>query len=288
VSRRPRASTRDRTALKVAPARIARETRSRERVLAPAAPSVASRDEPRRRRRGVVAIRVLVVVVLVAATLVVGGQWLLHQSFFRVQHVALSGEVHETSAEIMSATGLTSHPAMIDLSQATLQRELSVFPWIGSISLVKRWPNSIDLAVHELTAVAVAYDPHHVLRYVSSDGRDLATAPANADMPTLTTTPASLAATTWPYQGAGSAAALVASQLPVAFRAQVREVIVDAQGNVTLQLTTPLKFFLGPATDLSAKFVAVASAIAHGTFVAGDLVDVTTPSELSVSGPSPS
>ena len=63
---------------------------------------------------------------------------------------------------------------------------------------------------------------------------------------------------------------------------------VDAQGNVTLQLTTPLRFFLGPATNLNAKFVAVASAIAHGTFAAGDVVDVTTPSELSVSGPSPS
>jgi hypothetical protein len=74
----------------------------------------------------------------------------------------------------------------------------------------------------------------------------------------------------------------------VAFAAQVREIFVDAQGNVTLQLTTPLRFFLGPATNLNAKFVAVASAIAHGTFAAGDVVDVTTPSELSVSGPSPS
>jgi hypothetical protein len=80
----------------------------------------------------------------------------------------------------------------------------------------------------------------------------------------------------------------VASELPVAFGAQVREIIVDAQGNVTLQLTTPLRFVLGPASNLNAKFVAVASAIAHGSFVAGDVVDVTTPSELSVTGPSSS
>jgi hypothetical protein len=239
---------------------------------------------PRRRRRWL-AVKLGVAVVVVGAALFVGGRWLLHQSFLSVQHVRLSGEVHESAQQILSATKLTAHPAMIDLTQAALVRDLSVYPWIGSVSLIKRWPDSIDLAIHEVSAVAVAYDAHHVLRFVSATGRDLTPAPLTTNMPTLVTTPASLAATTWPYAGVESAAAVVASQLPTAFSAQVDQIIVDAHGNVTLQLTTPLRFFLGPATNLNAKFVAIASAIAHGTFRAGDLVDVTTPSELSVTGP---
>ncbi len=233
-----------------------------------------------------VLLKIVAGTALLGTTLFVGGQWLLHQSYLRVQHVVVTGAAHETPAQIMAVTRLDAHPAMIDLSQATLERRLAVYPWIGSISLIKRWPNTIDLAVHEVKAVAVAFDAHHLLQYVSAGGRDLGGAARQTNMPTLVTTPATLAAKSWPYEGPESAAALVASQLPVAFSTQVSQVVVDAQGNVTLQLTTPLRFFLGPATNLSAKFVAVASSIAHGSFVAGDLVDVTTPGELSVTGPS--
>ncbi len=288
MSRRPLASTRSAGGSRA-------RARSRAREVAPArerdAPRAAPREAtlttiaPARRRRRALVIKVVAVTVVVATLLVVGGRWLLQQSLFRVQHVHLTGEVHESAQQVLSVTKLDLHPTMIGLNQATLQRDLSVYPWIGSIAVIKRWPNSIDLAIHEVSAVAVAFDPHHVLRYVSATGRELTTAPLNTDMPTLATTPASVSATTWPYDGPESAAAVVASQLPEAFKAQVSQIIADASGNVTLQLTTPLRFFLGPATNLDAKFVAVASAIAHGTFAAGDVVDVTTPNELSVTGP---
>ena len=232
--------------------------------------------------------KITIVGVLLVLTILVSSQWLLHQSIFRVQHVSMSGEVHETSAQILTTAQLETHPAMINLSQATVLKRLSVYPWIGGISLIKRWPNTIQLAIHEVRAVAVAFDPRRVLYYVSTDGRKLGAAPATSDLPTLLSVPGSLGARTWPYRGEESSGALVASQLPPAFAAQVRQVIVSAQGNVTLQLTTPLRFYLGPATNLAAKFMAVASAIAHANFAAGDLVDVTTPSELSVTGPPPS
>lgn len=285
MSRRPVASTRSSVTTYEA-----KRARGRERVTAtsPRERDLVSVIRPQRRRRIVLAVKILVGAASVGTGVFFAGQWLLHQSILRVQHVSVTGERHETPGQILIATHLNAHPAMIDLSQATLQHELAMYPWIASVSLIKRWPNSVQLAVHEVTAVAVAFDAHHVLHYVGADGRDLSVAPATANFPTLVTSPTSLGAKSWPYQGSESAAALVASQLPEAFAPQVRQVIVDAQGNVTLQLTTPIKFYLGPPTNLNAKFVAVASAIAHSTFVAGDLVDVTTPSELSVTGPSPS
>jgi hypothetical protein len=59
----------------------------------------------------------------------------------------------------------------------------------------------------------------------------------------------------------------------------------DAQSVVTLKMTTPVTFVLGPPTSLHAKFVAVASVIAHSTLVPGDVVDVTVPDELAVTPP---
>ncbi len=293
MSRRPRASTRTKTHPRdgrgVSRGLNRNATPSRERASRPTAATTRSGvPSLRRPRRWLFVTKVSLSVLLVGATLYVGGQWVLHQSYFRVQHVILTGEVHETAAQILSTTHLSAHPTMVGLSAQALERDLAVYPWIGSISLTKKWPNTVDLSLHEVASVAVAFGAQHVLQYVSATGRDLGPAPLSANLPTLATTPANPAPASWPYQGVRSAAALVASQLPVAFAAQVSQVIVDDLGNVTLQLTTPIRFFLGPATNLNAKFVAVASAIAHGTFVAGDLVDVTTPTELSVTGPSPS
>ena len=226
--------------------------------------------------------------VAILSTLAIGVRWVLHSSYFAVRDVVVSGEVHESATAVITASGLGSHPAMVDVNAAHIRRALSAFPWIGSVSVVSRWPHTVDLTVHEVTAVAVAFAPHHELVYVSAAGRALGPAPLDANLVTLATTPSTLASSSWPFQGPESAAAGVAAQLPPAFANQVREVISDAHGNVTLQLTTPLEFFLGPATNLHAKFVAVASAITHATFAPGDIVDVTTPSELSVTGPSPS
>jgi hypothetical protein len=76
--------------------------------------------------------------------------------------------------------------------------------------------------------------------------------------------------------------------LPRAFARQVDDVTENAHGSVTLTMTTPVTFVLGPATQLRAKFIAVASVIAHSTLGAGDVINVTVPDELAVSGPPPS
>ena len=56
----------------------------------------------------------------------------------------------------------------------------------------------------------------------------------------------------------------MASQLPRAFTTQVGTITDDAQGSVTLKMTTPVTFILGPPTNLHAKFVAIARRMAQG------------------------
>jgi cell division septal protein FtsQ len=126
---------------------------------------------------------------LVFTVLALGAQWVVHSSYLRVEHVTLAGEVHES-----------------------LARDLVVFPWVKSVQVVKHWPDSLTLRVNEVTPVAVAYDAHAQLRFVSAQGRDLGPAPLSANYPTLVYEhPRGL---TWPFERAGRSAARVAAALP--------------------------------------------------------------------------
>ncbi len=226
----------------------------------------------------------LVSIGVVVTGLVFAGQWVLHQSYFRVQHVTFVGLRHEGVVDVLAASGLAQHPSMLGLNDATIAHNLSRFPWINSVEVTKHWPNTVVVTVHESVAVAVAFSSSHHLYFVDGQGRALGAAPPNVNLPTLEyldpTSP------TWPYQRAGRGAAYVASQLPRAFTTQVSTITDDAKGSIALHLTTPVTFILGPPTNLHAKFVAIASVIAHSTLVPGDVVDVTVPDELAVTPPS--
>jgi cell division septal protein FtsQ len=239
---------------------------------------------PPRRWTGLV--KFSLVAVLIVATLAVAGEWVLRQSYFRVQHVTFVGVHHEPLALVMAASGLESHPTMMNVSGTVVKADLAQFPWIDHVTLVKHWPNTVVVTVREATAVAVAFGAKHVLQYVDVNGRDLGPAPLHANYPTLRFVDPTNGS--WPYEHAGRSAAYVASQLPPAFAAQVSVITEDDHGRVELQMTTPVRFILGPPTQLHAKFVAIASVIAHTTLSPGDVVDATVPDELAVTGPAPS
>ncbi len=239
---------------------------------------------PRRRVRRLT--KWLVAVGVVATAGVFGAQWLLHQSDFRVQHVTITGNRHESAAAILGRSGLVSHPSMIALNESKIVKRLETFLWVHRVTVTKKWPNTVILDIHENVAVAVAFTSKHVLEFVDAQGEALGVAPLHENLPTLdylSSSPSS-----WPFAAAGRGAAYVASQLPRAFTTQVATISDDAQGSVTLTLTTPVTFILGPPTNLHAKFVAIASVIAHSTLAPGDVVDVTVPDELAVTAPSSS
>jgi cell division protein FtsQ len=252
----------------------------------------AREDDPRvvvparRDRRLRPLTRVVLSLGVVVSASVLGGQWVLHRSYFEVQHVSLRGLRHESGGRVLAASGLDEHPAMVDVSATSIEKNLAGFAWISSVTLSKHWPNTVIVTVHESRPTAVAYGPGHVLDYVDARGRDLGRAPLHANLPTLIYVDATKP--TWPFEHAGRSAAVVAASLPRAFASQVDDVTENAHGSVTLTMTTPVTFVLGPATQLRAKFVAVASVIAHSTLAPGDVINVTVPDELAVSGPPPS
>ena len=230
----------------------------------------------------------LVVLAVLSAVIVVasGVEWTLRSPLFRVRHVVFIGLRHEAPSAVLAASGLASDPPIIDVNAATLDARLARFPWVQSVAVSKHWPNRVVVRVTERTAVAVAYAPGHALVYVDAGGHDLGAAPRLADLPTLIYDhPRS---GIWPFRVAGRAAAYVASELPPAFSSQVSTITVNAAGDVTLAMTTPVRFVLGPATNLHAKWVSIASVIAHARLTPGDVVDVTVPGSLTVTGGAPS
>ncbi|NNN02990.1 MAG: FtsQ-type POTRA domain-containing protein [Acidimicrobiaceae bacterium] len=240
---------------------------------------------PRRRRRwrrigGVLAAGLL------AGLLAEGVSVVLHSSYFRVSQIEVVGATHESSAQIIAASGLGTHPAMMDVSPANVAARLARFNWIDHVSVVTHWPHRVVITVTETHAVAVTFVGTQHLYYVGDQGQDLGPAPSTSVLPTLVGPLGLYGQKSWIFRGAPAAS--VAAQLPNAFRAQVREVHQSTSGSISLVMTTPLTFVLGPATELNAKFVAIASAIAHASFAPGDVVDVSTPSEIAVSGPSSS
>lgn len=261
-------------------------TRPREPRVDPRGRRAANETSPQPRRRRFRFIQYTMVTVLVLATLAVAGEWVLRQSYFRVQHITFVGVRHEPLALVIAASGLEAHPTMIDVNDSTVKANLAQFAWIDSVHLTKHWPNTVVVTVHESTAVAVAFNARHVLEYVSRQGRDLGSAPRRANLPTLQFVRPRNAV--WPFSRAGRSAAFVAAQLPPAFSAQVSIVTENDHGVVTLKMTTPVTFIIGPPTQLHAKFVAIASVIAHSTLRPGDVVDATVPGELAVTGTPPS
>lgn len=231
----------------------------------------ASRVSPWRRWRRVV------VVAATLATVVAGGNWLLHQSYFRVQHVRVVGAHHETVAQVVGASGLTPAVAMVSVHNGAVASGLRIFPWVQSVDVERSWPNTITLVLHERRAVAVAVGA--TVRLVAADGTDLGLAPVGT---TLVRLVADGASTRWPFTAWARPAAHVASLLPLAFRDQVYAVHVTPAGSVSLQLTTPVIFILGRTDNLHAKFVAVASIIAHQPLQPGDRIDVSVPSAVTI------
>jgi hypothetical protein len=160
-------------------------------------------------------VRFAAVTVLVLATFAAAGEWILRQSYFRVQHVTFVGVRHEPLALVGAASGLEAHPTMLNVNAATIRANLAQFAWIDAVRLTKHWPNTVVVTVHESTAVAVAFNDKHVLQYVDRRGRDLGAAPLHVNLPTLDYLHPRSAL--WPFSHAGRSAAFVAAQLPPAF-----------------------------------------------------------------------
>jgi cell division protein FtsQ len=223
---------------------------------------------------------------VLAVVAVLFGVWsLLHSSLFSARAVTVVGATHETAAQIESAAGLASHPPLLDVNSGAMEKGIGRLPWVRSASVSVRWPDGVRVLVTERVPRLVMSAAGGQWAEVDADGRvlaDVATRPPGLFEVTGPQVPGVPGSTL----GAADQLGLrIANSLPPSFRAQVTEVKVESAGFVQLAMTTPIVVDLGDASQLHAKYVDVSAALAGATLHVGDIIDVSVPGAMTVTGP---
>jgi cell division protein FtsQ len=241
---------------------------------------------PRSRRSSWMLGAVAALVVLVAAA--GGADAALHSRLFAANHVNVIGARHESLPAIERVAGLADAPPMLSVNPAAISSRLeATFPWVQRATVSMSWPHTVSISITERQAVAEVRTKSGLLELVDITGRRLGPPGRGETLPILAVPSASTAVASAPsgLPAVAEPGLVVASTLPVAFKWQVAVVEVNALGWVTLELTSPVSFVLGPADDLGAKYEDVASVIASTTLHAGDVIDVSVPQAMTVTGP---
>ena len=101
-----------------------------------------SRQQGRRRLRMVGAAA--------AAALLAFGAWsLLHSFLFSARAVTVVGAVHETTAQIEAAAGLSGHPPLLDVNAVAAERGLDHLPWVRQALVTVHWPDGVRVQIVE-------------------------------------------------------------------------------------------------------------------------------------------
>jgi cell division septal protein FtsQ len=216
------------------------------------------------------------------AALVVGGWLLLHSPLFSARSVSVTGNVHETAAQVVAQAGLSGRPPLLDVNAGAAAARLEELPWVRSASVHVAWPDGVHIAVTEETPRFTASTTAGQWESLSSDGRVLGESATRPPGLLLLTVPEPPGQPGTVLSAKDAPGLRVASTLPPSFVAQVTAVTVEPAGWVQLALTTPVVVDIGSTTQLTAKYEDVSSILAGATLHNGDVIDVSVPDAPTV------
>jgi cell division protein FtsQ len=221
-------------------------------------------------------------VVLGVAVLLVGGWFLVHTPLFSARSVTVTGNVHETEAQVVSQAGLAGRPPLLDVDAGAAAARLEKLPWVRTASVHVSWPDGVHIAVTEETPTFTVSTAAGTWETLSSDGRVLEESATRPPGLLLLTVPQTPGAPGTVLSAKDSPGLQVASTLPASFVGQVTGVTVEPAGWVQLALTTPVVVDMGTATELTAKYEDVSSILAGASLHNGDVIDVSVPDAPTV------
>ncbi len=210
----------------------------------------------------------------------------LHLSVFRLHHLAISGNIHETQSQIAMTAGLSGSPALIDLSAGGIEQHLVALPWVKAAKVSVVWPATVKVAITERRPAGAMSAPGGWV-IVDGTGRVLSrskTQPVGIPLIQLPVAQAPPAVGGF-FTGTSLHGFMVAGTLPPAFKAQVALVVVHGVGTVTLHLVRPVIIEMGQPTELGQKYEDIAAVVAGATLHAGDVLNVSVPQSSTISGP---
>jgi cell division protein FtsQ len=234
------------------------------------------REQGRRRFR-------VAIIVLASVACLVGTWFVLHTPLFSARSVTVTGNVHETAAQIVAQAGLATRPPLLDVDAGAAAARVERLPWVRSAAVHVSWPDGVHIAVTEQTPRFVVGTPGGTWDWLNGDGRVLGASAARPPGLLLLNVPQAPGSPGTVLSSKDAAGLRVAATLPTSFAAQVTAVTVEPAGWVQLALTTPIVVDLGSASQLSAKYEDVSSILAGATLHNGDVIDVSVPDAPTVS-----
>jgi len=221
-------------------------------------------------------------VALGAAALLVGGWFLVHTPLFSARSVTVTGNLHETAAEVVTQAGLADRPPLLDVNAGAAAARLEELPWVRTATVHVSWPDGVHIAVTEETARFTVATPAGKWESLSNDGRVLGESTTRPPGLLLLTVPEPPGEPGTVLSTKDAPGLRVASSLPTSFVGQVTAVTVEPAGWVQLALTTPIVVDIGTTAELTAKYEDVSSILAGATLHNGDVIDVSVPDAPTV------
>ena len=214
-----------------------------------------------------------------AAALLVGGWFLVHTSLFSARSVTVTGNVHETAAQVVAQAGLATHPPLLDVERRRRGRQASSScRGCARPRVHVSWPDGVHIAVTEETPASPPARPpdqwgrierrrpgpervgHPPPGPAAPDGAAAPRRAGNAPCPSRT-----------------RPASRLPRRLPASFAGQVTASRSSRPAGCSLALTTPILVDIGSATQLTAKYEDVSSILSGATLHNGDVIDVSVP-----------
>jgi len=213
--------------------------------------------------------------------------WLRSSDVFAVKRVTSTATEHVTPGEISRATAGARGVSLLRLSTGAIENTLSALPYVRSVEVHRRFPNTLDIKLLEYEPAARLRAANGDLWLVAADGRALEKTSTTV-LPLVVS-----AASVSPVAGKRVANAIIAA-LPVAALLRDKDtatslpptarIFVAATGEVIVALKDGAELRLGEPTQLKQKLTAAAAVIEQCLRVGKEVqyVDASVPDRVAV------
>ena len=89
---------------------------------------------------------------------------------FAIEDVKVVGNRETSEIDVLGALGLDGETSLVGLSASDAQKAVATLPWVETVDVFKVYPNTIQISIHERTALAV-WQNGSDLSVIDADGR---------------------------------------------------------------------------------------------------------------------